>query len=279
MDRAGEDAAMSVPTIHASGLSDFLDCAARAEAKHLLGLKTPSNSKSTLGRALHKSTAVYDQSRIDKAGITISESAGAAVDAIRKPNEEVVFEEDMPADLCEEIAIALHHRYCEEIAPSIEYAGVEIFCERLEITDIGIALTGTTDRIRKLGDEGAPKFGISDIKSGKTAVKADGSVKTHGHSFQIGVYELLADKASGVPITEPGQIIGLQVAKTERGQRVAVSHDIVDARSILVGDGESPGVLETVAHMIHSGNFPGNPRSMLCHERYCPIFQSCKFRR
>jgi hypothetical protein len=232
---------------------------------------------------LHASTAVFDQGRIDKSGITIDESAGAAVDAIRKPIEDVVFEDDMPPDLCENIAIALHGKYCHEISPGIEYAGVEIFCERLEITDIGIALTGTTDRIRSV-IEGEPgheikRFGISDVKSGKTAVKADGSVKTHGHTFQLGVYELLADKASGVPITEPANIIGLQVAKTDRGQRVAVSHDIEGARDILVGDGESPGVLETVAHMIHSGNFPGNPRSMLCHERYCPIFGSCKFRR
>lgn len=270
---------MNMPTIHASALSDFLDCAARAEAKHLLGLKTPANSKSILGSALHKSTAVYDQGRLDKSGVTIDEAAGAAVDTLRKPKEDVVFEEDMPVDLCEDIAIALHHKYCGEISPGITYAGVEIFCERLEITDIGIALTGTTDRIRQVGTPELPKFGISDLKSGKTAVKADGTVKTHGHTFQIGVYELLADQAAGVPITEPGNIIGLQVAKTERGQRVAVSHDIEGARSILVGDGESPGVLETVAHMIHSGNFPGNPRSMLCHERYCPIFQSCKFRR
>lgn len=277
--------ASNMPTIHASALSDFLDCAARAEAKHLLGLKTPANSKSTLGRAVHASTAVFDQSRIDKAGITIDEAAGAAVDAIRKPSEDVVFEEDMPPELCEAIAISLHSRYCAEISPSIEYAGVEVYCERLEITDIGIALTGTTDRIRAVTSGGtehedfATTYGISDLKSGKAAVKADGTVKTHGHTFQIGVYELLADKASGVPITEPGNIIGLQVAKTDRGQRVAVSSPIEGARSVLVGDGESPGVLETVAHMIHSGNFPGNPRSMLCHERYCPIFQSCKFRR
>ncbi len=273
---------MSMPTIHASGLSDFLDCPARAEAKHLLGLKTPANSKSTLGRALHSSTAVFDQSRIDNAGITIDESAGAAVDAIRKPNEDVVFEDDMPPDLCEDIAIALHTKYCSEVSPGIDYGGVEIYCERLEITDIGIALTGTTDRIRRLSDphdeDAAPKFGISDLKSGKAAVSAAGLVKTHGHTFQLGVYELLADKASGVPITEPANIIGLQVAKTDRGQRVAVSHPIEGARGVLVGDGEHTGVLETVANMIHSGNFPGNPRSMLCHERYCPIFKSCRFR-
>lgn len=52
-------------TIRASALSDFFDCAARAEAKHLLGRKMPSSPKALLGTAIHKSTAVYDQSKLD----------------------------------------------------------------------------------------------------------------------------------------------------------------------------------------------------------------------
>lgn len=267
---------MDVVTIRASALSDFLDCPARAEAKHLRGLRTPTNGKALLGKAVHKSTAVFDQSRIDNAGITIEESAAAAVDTIHKPDEDVEFEEDWSAQTIEDIAVSLHGRYCLEIAPSQDYSAVEVYCERLEITDIGIALTGTTDRVRRI-DEHA--HGIADVKTGKAAVNAQGGVKTHGHAYQIGVYELLADKASGVPITEPGKIIGLQTGKTARGQRVAVSDDIVGARDVLIGDADAPGVLETVAHMIHSGNFPGNPRSMLCHERYCPVFNICKFRR
>lgn len=271
---------MEVVTIRASALADFLDCPARAEAKHLRGLRTPTNGKALLGTALHRSTAVYDQARLDgyQASDTalIKEAAGAAVDAIHKPDEDVEFEEDMGPQTVEDIAVSLHGRYCLEIAPSQNYSAVEVHCERLEITDIGIALTGTTDRVRRLG-EGA--HGIADVKSGKAAVNAQGGVKTHGHAYQVGVYELLADKASDVPITEPGKIIGLQTGKTARGQRVAVSDDIVGARDVLIGDDESPGVLETVAHMIHSGNFPGNPRSMLCHERYCPIFNICKFRK
>lgn len=267
--------AYPIVTVRASALPDFLDCPARAEAKHLLGKRVPSNGKALLGKAVHKSTAVFDQSRIDGSGIKITEAAAAAVDAIHKPDEDVVFEEDFGPQEIEDIALALHGRYCFEIAPSMEYAAVEVLCERLEITDIGLALTGTTDRVRKV-DGG---FGIADLKTGKTAVSADGSVKTQGHTYQLGVYELLADKASGVPITKAAQIVGLQTGKTARGQRVAVSHDVVGARDVLVGDAQAPGVLEVVAHMIHAGIFPGNPRSMLCHERYCPIHSTCKFRR
>jgi hypothetical protein len=266
---------MQIVTVRASALSDFLDCPARAEAKHLRGLRTPSGAGALLGTALHRSTAVYDESTIKGAGITINEAAAAAVDAIHKPTDDVRFEEDESPQAIEGIALALHSRYCKEIAPTQTYAAVEVKCERLEITDIALALTGTTDRVRKT-DTG---HGIADIKSGKTAVRADGRVETKGAAWQIGVYELLAHHASGLPITAPAHVIGLQTGKTERGQRVAVSEPIVGARDVLIGEQDSPGVLEIVAHMIHGGMFPGNPRSMLCHEKYCPIFNVCKFRK
>lgn len=267
--------ALPIITVRASALSDFLDCAARAEAKHLLKMRSPSGGGALLGKALHRSTAVFDESVITGKGITVDESAGAAVDAIIKPDEDVALDDDESKADMARIAVALHERYCTEVAPTQNYVAVEIQCERLEITDIGLALTGTTDRVRKAGDG----HGISDIKSGKTAVKADGTVETKGHRYQIGIYELLAERASGLQITAPGRVVGLQVAKTDRGQRVGVSDGINGARDVLIGDGDTPGVLEIVAKMIHSGNFPGNPRSMLCGEKYCPIFNTCKFRR
>jgi hypothetical protein len=261
-------------TIRASALSEFFDCPARAEAKHLLGLRCPTTAGATIGTAIHASTAVYDRSVIESGGITVDEAAGAAVDAIRKPKEETIWDDDEGQDEAERIAIALHGRYCAEIAPTQTYAAVEVKCERLEITDIGLALTGTTDRVRKVGDG----FGIADIKSGKNAVRADGHVETKGAAYQLGVYELLAERASDIPITEPAQVIGLQAGKTAKGQRVGTG-TVSGVRDVLIGDEESPGVLQAVATMIHSGVFFGNPRSTLCHEKYCPIFNRCKYRR
>lgn len=261
-------------TIRASALSDFLDCPARAEAKHLLGRRTPSTGRAILGSAVHASTAVYDRSTLLAQGITADEAAGAAVDVIRRPQEDVVWE-DESADDVEGIAIALHKLYCTEIAPTQQYAAVEVACERLEIIDLGIALQGTTDRVRHVSDG----YGISDIKTGKSAVAADGTVKTQGAAFQLGVYELLAERASGLQITAGARIVGLQAGKTPKGQRAAVSAPVEGARDVLVGDADSPGVLEMVARMIHAGAFPGNPRSMMCHGRYCPIYSTCKFRK
>lgn len=263
-----------IVTIRASALPDFLDCPARAEAKHLRGLRTPNSGAAQIGTAIHASTAMYDRSKLNGAGLTIDETAGAAVDAIYKPEFDVVWDDDYPAHDAEKTAVALHKRYCGEIAPKQEYVAVEATCERLEITDIGLALTGTTDRIHKSEDG----FAIDDLKSGKTAVRADGRVETKGHTYQMGVYELLAEKASGLSITGPAQVIGLQTGKTEKAQRVAIG-TIAGARDVLLGDDDSPGILEMVAKMVHAGSFFGNPRSMLCGEKFCPIFNQCKFRK
>jgi hypothetical protein len=226
-----------------------------------------------LGSAVHASTAVYDQSAIDSKGVTIEEAAGAAVDVIWHPSEDVEWDEEAPSEV-ESIALALHGKYCREIAPRQDYAAVEIKCETLEITDLGIALTGTTDRVRRTPDG----YGVTDIKTGKAAVAADGTVKTSGFGFQLGVYELLAQHASGLDITGPAQIVGLNAAKTTVAQRVGVG-EITQAREALLGEPDSPGVLEVVSRMIHSGAFPGNPRSTLCSGKYCPIFNRCKFRK
>jgi len=265
---------MNTITIRASSLGRLFDCPASWAATHIDGKRTPSNGKAMLGKAVHASTAVFDQSTIDGAGITIDEAAAAAVDTINRPDEDVVWDNDDKPQDAEKIAISLHVKYCTQIAPIQTYRAVEVQCEKLEITDLGIALTGTTDRVRETDDG----LAICDLKTGKAAVNADGTVKTAGHAYQMGVYELLAEQASGVPITGAAQIIGMNTAKTPASQRVGTG-EIIGARDVLIGDGESPGILEHASRIIHSGNFWGNPKSMMCHQRYCGAYETCKFRK
>lgn len=264
----------SIVTIRASSLADLFDCPARWEAKHLLGMTTPMGGAAALGKAVHASTAVFDQSTIDSAGITIDEAAGAAVDSIHKPDEDVAWDDDLPPATAENIAVALHTRYCRDVAPKQTYRAVEVKCDRLEIADLGIALTGTVDRVHVTDDAS----GITDLKTGKTAVAADGTVSTKGHAYQLGVYELLAHAASGLDIGAPAQIIGMQTGKTEKAQRIAVA-PVHDARAVLLGDEHSQGLLHTASNIVHSGAFFGNPRSMLCSERYCPRYGKCSYRK
>jgi hypothetical protein len=259
--------------IRASSLPEIFDCPARWEAKNIRKLRLPRSGAAQLGTAVHAGTALFDASRIEGSPLTIDDTAGAVVDAIHRPDEDVDWGEDRPQE-AESIALALHGMYCREIAPRQRYAAVEATCERLDITDLGISLTGTTDRVTLTPDG----YGIADIKTGKSAVGADGTVKTAGHAAQIAVYELLAEQSTGRVIEAPAQIIGLQVAKTDKGRRAGVG-TIHAARELLIGDEGQPGLLEQAARMLKSGSFYGNPSSKLCGEKFCPAWKNCRWRK
>jgi hypothetical protein len=261
-------------TIRASSLSDLFACPARWEAKHVKGLRLPRTGIAQLGTAIHAGTAAFDAHRVAGDDITADDAAGALVDAIHKPESDVTWDEDMGKTDAEKIGLALHHRYCDEISPGQDYIGVELNCERLEITDLGLALTGTTDRVRRAEHGG---LGVADIKTGKTAVGADGTVKLAGHGLQLGVYELLAQAVTGLPITEPAQIIGMQTGKTAKAQRIGFGF-VGNARDVLLGDEDQPGMLHHAAHILKSGMFYGNPRDMLCNPKYCPAHPTCRWR-
>jgi len=260
--------------IRASSLGELFDCPARWESKYILNMNMPTNTKALLGTAIHASTAVYDQSQLDKSGITIEDSKAAAVDALFNPKEDVLWDDETAKDL-EPIALSLHSKYCNFIAPKFEYVAVEVKCDSLIIVDLGIELTGTTDRVyvNSIGEHG-----IGDVKSGKAAVGADGVVATKGHGYQMGVYELLAEQGSGLAIDAPAQIMALTTAKTEKSQRYGIG-EITGAREILLGDEHQTGVLQEASRLIKSGVFIGNPKSMMCHKNYCPKYQVCRFRK
>lgn len=259
--------------IRASSLAELFDCPARWSAKHIDGLRLPRSAAAQLGTAVHASTGAFDASRLPGGNaITADEAAGALVDAIHHPEEDVDWEDTAPRD-AERIGLALHSRYCAEVAPTQVYRGVEVLCEKLEIPDLGIALTGTTDRVR----ETEAGLGIVDLKTGGRAVGADGRATTQGHALQLGVYELLAEQAMGLAIAAPAQIVGLNTGKTPAAQRVGTG-EVTTARAALIGDAERPGMLEYASRLIHRGDFFGNSKSVLCSARYCPAHPTCRMK-
>lgn len=259
--------------IRASSLPELFDCPARWEAKNLRGLRLPKSEAAQLGSAVHAGTALFDQSRLDGSPLSADEAAGAVADAVHHPQEEVDWGDSSPQE-AERIGIALHMLYCRQIAPQQSYVAVEAGCGRLVISDLGLALTGTTDRVYR--DE-TGNLGIADIKTGKSAVAPDGTVKTAGHAAQLAVYELLAESALKQPLRADAQIIGLQAAKTERGRRAGIGQ-ISCARELLVGDEDNSGLLNIAAGLLRRGDFFGNPRSSLCNKKFCPAWQTCRWR-
>jgi len=259
--------------IRASSLAELFDCPARWEAKHIKGLRLPRSAAAQLGTAVHAGTAVFDSSRLPGGSpVSADDAASALVDAIQHPAEDVDWEDTVPSE-AERIALALHTKYCADVAPKQDYLGVEVRCEKLELPELGIALTGTTDRVRKT----PAGLGISDLKTGGKAVGVDGKAVTQGHGIQLGVYELLAEHAMDLQITAPAQIVGMQTGKTHISQRVGTG-EVPDARAALLGSEEAPGLLEHASQLIHSGAFYGNPKSFLCSARYCPAHSTCRFK-
>lgn len=266
---------MKVATfVRASSLGELFDCPARWEAKNLLKMRLPSSGAACLGTAIHASTALFDESHLPGGKqLSVDDAAGMLVDSIYTPEDEVVWGE-ISQQTAEKIGLALHTRYCFDIAPKQDYVGVELRCEALEIEDLGLVLTGTTDRVRRLPDG---RLGICDLKSGGRAVADDGTAITKGHGPQLGVYELLAEDVVGQPLTAPAQIVGLNTGKTAASQRVGTG-EVENARTALVGTHEQPGLLEHASKIIHSGLFYGNPKSVLCSAKYCPRHATCKFK-
>ena len=263
---------MSLFSLRASSISDWLDCAYRAEGKYLLGMRGTPSGPAHLGTAIHHGTAVFDQARIDDNPIKPADAAGEFVDRLHHPDEPVNWG-DSSIKEAEHVGLRLTSRYCTELSPQYDFLSVEMSTEPLDI-DIGpttIRLTGTMDRTRVKKANGG--IGVSDLKSGKRAVDANGRANTTGHIWQIGVYEILAAHTMGEKITEPGEIIGLQ---TTRKARIGVG-TVPNARAALLGNHGEKGVLEMLAEDLEAGRFKPNPRSQLCSERYCVRWSTCKF--
>lgn len=258
-----------IQAIRASSISELFDCPARWSAKYLDGMRMPRSAPAQIGTAVHASTAVFDKAKLDGSPVTPDDASEALVDAIKHPEEEVDWG-DTSIDKAIRVGLGVHTRYCTDIAPTQNYIAVEQGLDPLDIdmnNGVIITLTGTTDRVRKVGDE----YGVSDVKTGQRACNP---ALVKKHKPQIGVYDLLAEKNLGLPMTLPGEIIQMQ---TSSNYKVAVE-PIEEPRKILVGTEDHPGLLQFAADMLKAGLFYGNSSSMLCSDKYCPAYQGCWFK-
>jgi hypothetical protein len=261
-----------IATIRASAWSELFDCAYRFYWKNIVGLRSPASGAAYLGTSIHAGTAGFDSARLRGEPIRADDAVDISVNKLHNPDEEVAWDSDVSMSEVEQSAIALTARYCTDMAPKRTYKAVELKCEALDIdTEHGVLrVTGTTDRIRVLPDG---REGISDLKSGKAAVGADGRATTKSHHFQLGIYTLMAQQEAGRPMTAPAEIIGLQTTKQAR----VGAGEVADVLTPLLGDEEHPGAIQIAAQMVRSGLFPPNPKSNLCSAKYCPAFARCHY--
>jgi hypothetical protein len=259
--------------VRASSFARFFDCPKSWFEQNVLGNRMPSSAPATIGTAVHKSTAVFDEARRIDDPITPDDAAEVLMQHLADPGEEVDWA-GTSLRKATTIALGVHARYCSDVAPTRDYIAVEQHLDEMTISfddlDIDITLTGTLDRMfQKDG-----KFGVADLKTGARAC-SQGSGK---HRAQVGVYELMADEllrrdGSGT-IELPGEIIQLQ---TSSEYQVAVA-PVVGARTLLLGDDQNTGMIAHIARALKTGDFWGNPSSWLCSEKYCPAWTTCFYK-
>ncbi|WP_439891576.1 PD-(D/E)XK nuclease family protein [Ralstonia sp. 25C] len=267
---------MSTPVdtfrVRASSFGRLMDCAHSWEWTYIDGKGKPAGLRALLGIALHASTATNDQALIEGRKVTPLESAAVFVDELNHPKQEVDYgSDDLTKKEAQTIGLALHTMYCTTVAPHMRYIDVETKLTPMPIQCGGviIELTGTMDRARVCETARGPV--IPDLKSGRGVV-VNGMAKIKGRSAQLGIYQLLYEHTKNVR-TAGAQVIGLG---TTSKPAVAVSQ-VFDARRVIVGDNDSPGLIEYAADMFRTGLFPPNPSSVLCDKRYCARWDSCKF--
>lgn len=260
-------------TVRASSWGSLFDCSHRWEGVHLLGMRKASGLRAQLGTGIHAGTAAFDQALIDNEPISPNDAAGVFIDTLHNPEQEVDYKSDkLTLKEAEVIGLTLLTKYCTQIAPHMNYVAVEMQLQPLIIdcgNGIKVQLTGTMDRSRVA----VSTVGhiVNDVKSGSRII-VQGLVNMRPHIAQTGTYELMYRSTTGNE-TAGSQITGLQ---TTAAAAVAVS-PVFDAKKVMLGTEDSPGLIEHAGVMFKSGLFPPNPQSMLCSEKYCARWSLCNF--
>lgn len=266
-------AADPIGVIRASSWPSLFDCSYRWYWQNVAGLRMPSSGNAALGTAVHAGTALFDAARVNGDPVPVDAAVDASRAKLADPGQDVEWDENLTPAEADNFAIKLTARYCQEVAPTRDYAAVELECNALDIaTNHGVVrVTGTTDRVRALADG---REGISDLKTGSRATEkaADGSRRavTKGHHLQLGIYTLMAEQATGRRMEAPAEIIGLQTTK----EAPVATGEIKDVKTPLLGTDDAPGLIEIAARMLRDGIFPPNPKSMLCSAKYCPAYRT-----
>lgn len=262
-----------VTTVRASSWGSLFDCAHKWEGEHLLGMRMPSGLRAQLGTAIHASTAAFDSAKLVGETVTVDDAAGVFVDTLTKPEREVDYsKDDLTVPEAERIGLQLHTAYCLDVSPRFRFASVEAKLQPVDIDCGGgviVRLTGTMDRARVATTPAGAV--IPDIKTGARVIEK-GEVKTKGRSAQLGTYQLMHEQEHQAP-TAGGQVIALQTTS----KPVTGVSPVFDAKRVMLGTEDKPGLIEFAADMFRTGLFPPNPQSLLCSPKYCARWATCIF--
>lgn len=269
---------MDIVRIRASSLASLFDCPKRFEATQINKITMPRNPKNLIGNAVHHACAAFDANKLEGNPILINDAAELSNEYINKVKDEVDWGDTDLKSTCSK-AKQLVQKYCVNIAPMYEFVMVEPEDLRpieIDIEGITLIFTGTPDRAYITIDG---LYGGADLKTGVSVVNAADQIETVKHIAQAAIYTMLIEENFDIQLTEPFHILGMSTAGTE--PRTGIGIMTTNFKEYLFGNPEDEnleGIIHIAARLLKAGIFYGNPRSMMCHKQYCPIYRTCKFK-
>lgn len=269
--------------VRASSFKEMFDCPHRWYGNNILKIKRPSNFKAHVGSSVHKALEIHDLAKLTgksflKSPTALMKQAMKGYEfALKNPQYEILPPEAKDVEAMTKVGKALIERYCQEIAPNYNFSHIELKCKtlKIEVGNVILEITGTIDRIYQEEIELINRYGIADIKTGGMAVNAQNEVEVVAHKAQLGVYEILAEHTlDNIKVDADAHIIGLQ---TNTKARVAIGKT-KSARDVVLGTEHEIGMLGNAGKLLEHQIFFGNPSSMMCGEKYCPMYKTCKYR-
>lgn len=259
--------------VRASSWGGLFDCAHRWEAENILGMRRASTMPAHLGTSIHEATAFYDQAIANGIDVSIDDAIDVFVDSLDDPHVELDKSDDLKINEARKRGIALVALYCQQVSPQVKFVSIEESLPSLEVDCGGVVIqiTGTMDRARvmtgKMGDV------VTDIKTGRRLFSSDGDVSIKGRSAQCGIYQVMYEQKTGI------ESAGSQILALSTGTKPQAGFSKVwDAKRVIIGTEQSPGMIDYAATMLKTGHFPPNPQSQLCSDKYCARWESCIYK-
>lgn len=233
-----------------SQASMYLGCSARWYFRYMRGLPDPASGGAVRGSAVHSLVAYALTAKMEGEDLESAAFEDAWDHAWDEAAEVAQFDAYDDIDQLKRSGAVLARKYCTEVVPDLEPAGVEVpFAGEIA----GVAVRGRVDIVERSGR-------VIDLKTSSrksSKISAD-------HAFQLATYAALLPDASGETRLD-------MLVSTKDPQLVQIEHT-PDAGSLQLIERLYPLVAEGIA----GGLFLPNRASTLCSRRYCAFADECE---
>jgi len=264
-------------TLRPSSIGSYINCQWQWYNVFILGKHTIPSARATLGTAVHKSAEVVweDAIKTGKKDLNISQATDAAIEEYHEclKKDEPQFDVGDTKESLEKLVIEGTKSWIEDIAPSVD---IPVAVEKrytIEINNpIFERISGSLDYVgeKSIHDikttKRKPTLSNYSLQQGTYALLREGNGETVDEvKIQAVVFNKKDTKALILDMVEDNTnpFIGLDAIKN---QSRFIVNNILEKTKVYSKDIVKPELL-----------FTGNPKSNLCSNKYCSLYNECPF--